>query len=83
MEFYAVFTRWGMVCQGAGHMTKHTNVVVRDVEEEVRRCLVSDCWLKNFLLVAYWEPLVSFKMSRRKEDVPVKRHPFRVVIYEI
>ena len=52
-----------MICQGVGHTTKCTNVVVSDIVEEVRRHFITNCWFKNFLLMVYRKPLMSFEAS--------------------
>ena len=49
-----------MICQGAGHATERTDVVSRNVEEEVGDCFISNGWFKDFLLVADRKPLLSF-----------------------
>ena len=63
MEFRAIFAHGGMICQGAGHTTKHTNVITGDIVEEICRRFITDCRFENFLLVAYRKPLVPLETS--------------------
>ena len=83
IKFRVVFTCWGMICQSVGHTTEHTDVVSGDIEEEVGDHFISDGWLKDLLLVADREPLVSLKALRHEKGAPMKHHPFHMVIDKI
>ena len=61
VESCSEFSSWGVICQCAGHTTKHADIIVGYVKEEVCRRFVADGRFKNLLLMADGKPLSSFE----------------------
>ena len=74
-----VFTRGGVVCEGAGHTAGGLNVIGRERQEEAFGRLIADVGFKQPTFPLDGDPPASFVRLGLREDAPVSAHvPFEL-----